>query len=117
MVGNNVLEKSIITIMELEDMPVQDRVMLINQVIELVQRRLMVRVIDVLSNEQVDEFVVLLKNGEEFRLNEFVEKNIPDFYEILTEETLRVKRELIEIVAGSSVGALSRQQKGMTSSL
>lgn len=99
MANQSFIEKSIFGILGLEHLPLTDRVLITNELVQLIQRRMMVRVVDELNDDALKTFTELVEAGQEHKFNEFIEEYIPNYYDILTEETLKVKEEMGDIIA------------------
>jgi hypothetical protein len=97
------IEKSVISILGLEKMPLADQFQILTQVSELVQRRLMLRILEELDDNAVKVFSELIDNKQEDKIIEYVEEHIPNFYQILEQEVNQVKVELKEMVDGLDV--------------
>lgn len=97
------IEKSIINILGIERLPLADQFEILTQVSELVQRRLMLRILEELDDEAVKVFSDLIDNKQEEKIIEYVEEHIPNFYQILEQEVMQVKKELKEMVDGLDV--------------
>lgn len=72
---------------------------LLDTIAEIVQNRLAVRIVDVLTEQELNQLADLIKSGDDKALGEFLDSNVPDYHAIVAEEIRRVKVELFEDVA------------------
>lgn len=97
MVDTNIIEQSIIKTLGLEHLGLADRMKITNQLIQIVQRRIMVRVVKDLSDEALQEYMDMTEKGDVPRMSEFIEAHIPNYYDMIIEETLRLKEEMNDV--------------------
>ncbi len=91
-----IAEQNIISILGIESLPDERKVAMVEQITTLVQKRLLNRVLDMLSQTERDEFGKLLDEADQQRTNEFLERHVPNMPELLEEEITAVKQELSE---------------------
>lgn len=91
------LEANIIEMLGLESLPDERKIQTVEMMTNLVQKRLMLRILNQLSEEEKDEFEKVL-GGKDVDLAavEFIKTKIPNFDAIIKEEIIKVKQELIE---------------------
>jgi hypothetical protein len=58
----------------------------------------MVRILDELNDEKMQAFSELLERNEEHKIAAFIEEHLPNFYDLVLEESMRVKLEMAELV-------------------
>ena len=92
-VGN----ENLIKLLGIESLPAENKVKLLEQVGELVEKRLILRVMEVLDEQKREAFISLLENNEQDQTIKFINSNIPEFASLLQEEVLNVKQELAEL--------------------
>ncbi len=74
---------------------------LLDTIAEIVQNRLAVRIVDVLSEAELNQLQKLIEAGDDTALGEFLGQNVPDFHAMVAEEIRRIKTELYEDVAAT----------------
>lgn len=89
--------ENIIKILGIESLPDERKEQIVSKVADLVQKRLLVRVVESLSPEQQSEFTTLLEQNDAPALQEFMQKSVPGFADMLFEEVSRIKQELGEL--------------------
>ena len=85
------LDENIIAKLGLQDMPEKQRLKLLDQMAELVEKRAMIKVMETLPEEDVGEANKLADNPE--KLMEFLGAKV-NFGEIILDETEKLKNEL-----------------------
>jgi succinate dehydrogenase flavin-adding protein (antitoxin of CptAB toxin-antitoxin module) len=91
------LEANIIEVLGLESLSDEQKIKMVQQMTDLAQKRLMLRVMEQLTEEEKDEFEKIL-GGQDVDLAaaEFIQNKVPNFDEMVKEEIVKVKQELIE---------------------
>ena len=90
-------QQNIINILGIQSLPDDRKSELVDKMSELVQKRLLVKVLDSLTQSQRDEFEQILNENDDDKFNEFVSKNIPQMAQWLNEEVNQLKQELTEL--------------------
>ena len=85
------LDENIIAKLGLQDMPEEQRLKLLNQMAELVEKRAMIRVMEALPEDDIEEANKLSNEPE--KLMEFLGSKV-NFGEIILDETEKLKNEL-----------------------
>ena len=85
------LDNNIIAKLGLQDMPEEERLKLLDEMAELVQKRVMIRMMEALPEADVDEANRLASDPQ--KLLEFMASKV-NVAEMLVEETERLKNEL-----------------------
>tara|TARA_Y100000031_G_C8024796_1_gene294324 strand:- start:337 stop:636 length:300 start_codon:yes stop_codon:yes gene_type:complete len=88
------LSQNIITTLGLQDLPDEEKLDITNRVIDIIQKRTMLRMTEFLASE--DDEVIKELGGDFERLVKYIKAKVPNFDQVLQEEILAVKRELIE---------------------
>jgi succinate dehydrogenase flavin-adding protein (antitoxin of CptAB toxin-antitoxin module) len=86
--------ENIIAILGIQKLPDQQKLAIVEKISDLVQKRLLARVLESLSAAEQQEFSSLLENQDQAALNKFLDAKVPNFVEWLAEETNQVKQEL-----------------------
>jgi ElaB/YqjD/DUF883 family membrane-anchored ribosome-binding protein len=94
----NLLESNIIEELGLESLPEERKIAIVQMMTDLVQKRVMLRIMEVLSETEKDEFEKILKEkGEDApEASEFLKEKIQNLDEIVREEVIKVKEEALE---------------------
>ena len=87
-------KENIIKILGIESMPDERKVQIVNQVTELVLKRLMIRILEVLDEAKQKEFAALLEKGEQQGIAGFIQTNVPNFPQWMNEELQKIKGDL-----------------------
>jgi len=90
----NLLKENIISSLGLEELSEERKVVLIDNFSELAEKRILLRIMQELPKEAYDEFEKVAEAGEDKKM-EFLRLKISNLDEIIQEEILKVKKELI----------------------
>jgi ElaB/YqjD/DUF883 family membrane-anchored ribosome-binding protein len=95
--NQNFLEKNIIEELGLETLPEEQKITLLEQMTTLVQKRVMLRIMEVLTEVEKDEFEKLLeeKGEDAIEIANFLREKIPNLDELVKEEIVKLKKEVI----------------------
>lgn len=87
----------ILTELGLENLPVEEKSTILEQLTSLVQKRVMVRILETLTDDQKDEMGQLLEKngGDSSTLTDWLSEKMPNIGAIVQEETEKVKTELL----------------------
>lgn len=96
MPNDPLLAENIITVLGVQDMPDDEKAKLVDRILDVVQKRIMLRLTELLATED-DAMVSELANDPQ-RLFAFLQTKVPNFNAILEEEIVGVKKELLESV-------------------
>lgn len=91
-------EQNIIRLLGIESLPDERKIALVEKITDLVQKRLLLRLLESMSEELRVEFEQLLDQADQPALQAFLQKNAPDFGAWVNEEVLKVKQELQGLV-------------------
>ena len=87
-------QKNIISILGIETLPDERKVKVVEKVADLVQKRLLVRILDGLDVKEYQEFTTILDANDSGRLGDFIGVHCPKIHEWLDEEVSTIKQEL-----------------------
>ncbi len=73
----------------------EKKVALLDKMSEVIQKRLTLRVLEKLSDSDQDEFEKIM-DKEPDKVSDFLQTKIPEFTEIIQEEIVKLKSEMIE---------------------
>src|SRR5688572_23898524 len=88
--------ENLITMLGLEALPPERQLKLIQAATELVEQRLMIRVIESFTPSQRQEFDNLVDNGTDEQVAEFIQNNVPQMNQLIDEEVAQVKEQLVQ---------------------
>ncbi len=94
MPNDPLLAENIITTLGLQDMPDEEKAKLVDRILDVVQKRIMLRLTELLATED-DAMVEQLSNDPQ-RLFAYLQTKVPNFNKILEDEIVGVKKELLE---------------------
>ncbi len=95
------LKENVIAQLGLQELPENKRAELLDQMAQLVERRVMLRLIDALSEDDVIAIAELEEKPEE--LLAYMATKVPDITAIIAEETEKVKAELADAAKDEDV--------------
>lgn len=87
-------DQNIISILGIQNLPDERKINIVGKVSELVQKRLLARILESLAPHLKEEFLVLLENQNQDVMNNFLDAEVPNLSEMVTEEGGKVKAEL-----------------------
>lgn len=94
------LQMNLIELLEIEDFPEEKKYELIEKSVDLVQKRVFLRVLQTLSADKKDELLKLLEQeGSPDARMSFLETHCPQFFHWLEEEVVKVKAEMRVLAA------------------
>ncbi len=93
----NLDQQSIITILGIEALSDERKAEILDQASALVQKRLVVRVMEALDDAKRAEFEGLLEKNDQAGLEAFMTANTPDFTQWVLEEVNNLKKEFSDI--------------------
>lgn len=96
--NSQIIEKSIWDIMGLENMPLKNKVTILNQLVQLVQKRIMLRLVNMLSDIELKDFSNVIDTGTQEEFGDFIQNKIPNYEDIVMEESLKVKDEMADAI-------------------
>ena len=111
-------QRNIIALLGIESLPDERKISIANRVSELVQKRLLLRIMDFLDDEKTEEFERLVDSVDEGEAGEskvvsFLQANVPKLDTWLIEEVNQVKKDLAG-VAEAADAELSDFKPGKT---
>ncbi len=87
------IKTNIITELNLEDLDNEKKIALIDKLAKLAERRVLLRILKGLTEEDIIEYEKIA-NNEDSKIK-YLEQRIPDFINILQDEVVEVKKELL----------------------
>ncbi len=96
LVNPDFIQGQIISRLNLDYLPEEDRVKLLDSMAEVVSQRVFLKVLESLPKEKSEELAKLLDTGSDDQVAEFMENNVADFLKILQTEIDAVSEGLIK---------------------
>ncbi len=91
---NNVLREHIITLLNLDDLPEGQRALLLDKMVDVVNGRLLLRILDSLDANLRKEFEKAMEDDGDSALENFLTTKVPNFIDMISEETIKLKTEM-----------------------
>ncbi|MDD2758511.1 MAG: hypothetical protein PHD72_04050 [Patescibacteria group bacterium] len=98
--NQNFIQGQIIARLNLDFLPEADRIKLLDDMAEVINQRLLLKVLETLPKDKSDVLAKLLDEGTDDEVKIFMEKNVPDFLVILQTEIDAVSDEIAALVKG-----------------
>lgn len=98
-----IADQNIIKVLGLEALPDERKIALIEKISEVVQKRLLLRILEALPRQSQLTFKGILDRDSESETAEFLKKNVPELAEWTLQEVSKVKEELAERVSKSDL--------------
>jgi len=95
MLDKKILQKNIISELNLEMLDDEKKVALLDKMSEVIQKRMTLKVLEKLSDSEQDEFEKIM-DKEPDKVSDFLQTKIPEFTNMLQEEIIKLKSEMIE---------------------
>ena len=89
----SLLSDNIIALLGLESLPTEEKVQMLDKMVLLVQKRVLLRVMDELQDEDATQMAALENNPQEMMA--FIAERVPNFQEIVEEEVTKLKAEML----------------------
>lgn len=90
------LSANIIDALGIAALPDDKKAALLAQMIDLIQKRITLRLIDGLSEKELEEFAKIAESRDASKLAAFAQKHGKNLEQITMEETAKLKSEMIE---------------------
>lgn len=95
MLDKNILAQNIITALGIQSLPDERKAALIDKMAKLVEKNLLVRLLQGLSEQDCQEFDKIGDNDEEGKMK-FLQAKFPNMEEMMLEEIVKVKQAVLE---------------------
>ena len=90
----DLFDENIIKLLGLETLPIEEKQVMLNKMSDLVWKRLILKIVDDLPEDKVKELGSAESKPEE--LVDFITANVPNFEDLLKEEIVALKEELVK---------------------
>lgn len=88
------LQKNIITLLELEALPLEQKFHVLSQMTELIEQRVLNRIMDAVPPAERASFIAAVEGHDPQTMEQYIAQYIPDMNQLINEETLTLKKEL-----------------------
>lgn len=95
MADQNILQQNILQVLGLQNLPEDQKIALLENISELVIKRIIVRVIKEIKDEDREEANKVFASGTDDEKLLFMQDKV-NFTQLLTEELIKVKQELMD---------------------
>jgi hypothetical protein len=95
--AKDLLNENIIGLLGIESLPEKDKIALVSKLAELVMKRVMLRAMSQLSDADA-KAINEMPNDEE-KILTYIGEKVPNFMDIVKEETIKVKAEMAEVAS------------------
>lgn len=93
----DVLNKDILSLMQADNLPDDEKQKLYEKMLGTIQNRVIARITDKLTDEEVEELKKLLDEGDQDKIQSFMKAHDIDWPKMMLEETLIYKTELASL--------------------
>ena len=90
-------QRNIIKILGIENLPDERKSSILNKVTELVQKRLLLRVMEILDEAKQKEFEQVVESKDQNKITEFLKTNAPDMDKWMVEEINSIKKDMDKV--------------------
>jgi hypothetical protein len=89
-------QDNIITLLGLEDLPLENRAQLVDELTQILEVRVLSAAYDTLSEEQAQHLDGLLNDDNPESVTQFIQANVPNLSEIFATQVENLKLELVQ---------------------
>lgn len=93
------ISKNIVTHLGLHHIAEPQRLKLLGEIADLLQKQIMVRLIEFLSDDDIRQFFHMLEHNEDKELSKFLDEKVPNLEEIIYQELGNIKRDLAAVLS------------------
>jgi len=93
------ISTNIITHLGLHNIDEKKRLQLLAEIADLLQKQIMVRLIEFLNDEEIREFFHLLEHNEDKELSKFLDEKVPNLEEIVYQEVDKLKQDMAAVLS------------------
>ena len=91
-------QENLINLLGIENLPQEEKLRIVDKASELVQKRVVLRVVEGLEMDKKQQFAEFLQKGDQEKLAEFLVAESPNLDTMIMEEIGKVKAELQDTV-------------------
>lgn len=89
-------QDNIIALLGLEDLPIENRAQLVDELTQILEVRVLSAAYDTLSEEQAQHLDTLLNDNNPEVVTQFIQENVPTLSEIFATQVENLKAELVQ---------------------
>lgn len=93
----NIDQQNVIKLLGMESLPDDRKLSILTKITELVEKRLIARMLKELSEAKQSEFAKILEKNQPESTQNFISANFPDFQNWLVEEVNKIKQDLSQL--------------------
>lgn len=94
------IEQDILKELGIDSLPAERQEEVLTAMTEAVLKRLMLRLIGAMSEEQRKEFQAIADAGEQEKISQFLSANVPNYETLIKEEAISFKKDMQKTVDG-----------------
>ena len=91
-------QQNIIKMLGIESLPEERKLVILEKLTDLIQKKLLARMLAVLPEQDQTEFAEVLEKNDPKQIQDFVHVHFPDFQDWLAEEVNAVKDDLSQFI-------------------
>lgn len=95
MLDKTLLQQNIISLLGLQDLPPERQIALVERIVELVEKRVTLRLMNELNEDQLSLASTIFSTGTDEEKTAFLQ-SLPNLQPMLEEEVLKIKQELLD---------------------
>lgn len=92
----DLLQKNIVSLLGLESLSEERKIQFLEKVTDLIFKQVVIRVMEMLSEADQEELSRLIDIGDPEKTNAFLVEKVPNLEEIMNEEIVAVKEEMLK---------------------
>lgn len=96
--NSTLIKENIIELLGLSELPLETQADMLDKMADLVMRRLMIRLIENMSDEDKEEVARVFESGTDEEKTSFMTSRFPDLRSMIEEEVITLKAELVNEV-------------------
>jgi len=92
----SIIQQNIIDLLELKNLPEEKKSALLEKMVEIIQNRITLRILDALSEKEKEELDKLMDAKKEEKIDQFLREKVPNFDALTIAEILKFKEEMVD---------------------
>jgi hypothetical protein len=89
-------EQNIIALLGIQSLPDDRKIAILNQMTSLLEKRLLIRMVDKLSMDDQDKLADVMEQNDQVKIQEFIAEHFPEYPNWISEEVNKLKAELTD---------------------
>ncbi|MBI3231636.1 MAG: hypothetical protein HYZ51_00965 [Candidatus Doudnabacteria bacterium] len=91
-----IAQQNIISLLALEKLSDEKKAAMVEKMIAIIEKSVFARILKQLSEPKKSELLDLLGKKDQKTLEDFMQSSVPNFLELLEEETLKLKEDMVK---------------------